>query len=247
MENNNKFPDIKPDLSKLSQSVDFSNASKQTNQKVIVTEDVQLENPEIIINRSNKKLIWSIFAIVMAVIIAGSLLLFVFPKPVSPMDIAIELQANYELIEFEEHPEKRDNVMPGDQLKIKFVIKSIDDLEGSTAEGFIRVKFYSTIGDNYYANMFSINSTNPEWADNWIEGADGYYYLKYTLLANDKVEVTDNITVSKKLDSSYQGKTVTLHMMVEYLQAGEGGFQAIESIWETAPTTWKEQFRNNWG
>lgn len=247
MEENNKISDIKPDLSKLSQSVDIKQKSPDNMpQKVILTEDVLLDNPEIIINKSNKKLIWSIFAILMSVIIAGTLLLFVFPKPTSPMDIAIDLQANYELIEFDEHPEKKENVMPGDSLKIKFVIKSID-IEGSTAEVFIRVKFYSTIGENYYANMFSINSTNPEWTNNWIEGADGYYYLKSTLLANQSVEVTDSIKVSTKIDNSFQGKQVTMHMMVECLQAGEGGFQAIESTWETAPTSWKESFRNNWG
>lgn len=247
MEENNKIPDIKPDLSKLSQSVDIKQKSpNDMPQKVILTEDVSLDNPEIIINKSNKKLIWSIFAILMSVIIAGTLLLFVFPKPTSPVDIAIDLETDYELVEFDEHPEKQTDVMPGDSLKIKFVIKSIA-LEDSTAQVFIRIKFYSTIGENYYANLFTMNKTSPEWSNNWIEGADGYYYLKSTLLANQSVEVTDSIKVSTKIDNSFQGKEITLCMMAECLQAGEGGFQAIESTWETAPTSWKDNFRNNWG
>lgn len=201
---------------------------------VLNSQVVENENP-VLVTSSKKKKLLTIFAIILiAIIVASTIYVIVKPKPTSPLDINIDFVVGSE-IKFDEETELANRkVLPGDTLKSKFFVKSVADENNANSAVFVRVSVYASVDGRVYRNMFKFVTT-----EDWIMGADGYFYMYGTLKANEMVEVTSNLILDEKIGNEMQGKTLTITFVGECLQAGEDGFSAIQSYWKSAPTQWK--------
>lgn len=230
------LPTNKPNLDSLSEK----------KSSVVGIEKVEKSNPEMILSNSKtKKLIITLISLILCVIIATTIIVVVSPKSWQPNDVKIDFQIgidSVEKIEFEQSTTEPMQLMPGDSLSAKYSIKSIA-LENSEAEVYVRVMFLVQVDNNYDSNVLIFDTSSSSWQENWIMGADGFAYLKSTLKADQSIDFLNKITLNKNLDNSYQGKTVNIVFYGECLQAGQEGFSAIETMWQTAPTLWKNQFR----
>ena len=230
------LPTSKPNLDKLD--------NKKTS--VVGVEKVAKSNPEMILSNSKtKKLIITLVSLILCVIIATTVIVIVSPKSWQPNDINIDFQVGLESInkiEFDQSTSEPTSLMPGDSMNAKFSIKSVAE-EGSSAEVYVRVMFFAEVDNNYDSNVLIFDTSSSSWAESWIMGADGFAYYKQTLKANQSVDFLNKVILNKNLDNTYQGKTIKVIFYGECLQAGQEGFSAIESIWQTAPTLWKNQFR----
>ena len=230
------LPTSKPNLDKLN--------DKKTS--VVGVEKVAKSHPEVILSNSKtKKLIITLISLILCVILATTIIIIVSPKSWKPNDINIEFQVGLESIdkiEFDQSTSEPTSLMPGDSLNAKYSIKSIAR-EDSSAEVYVRVMFFAEVDGAYNSNVLLFDTSSSSWSDNWIMGADGFAYYKKTLKADQSVDFLNRVILNKDLDNSYQGKTIKIVFYGECLQAGEEGFSAIESMWQTAPILWKNQFR----
>ena len=230
------LPTSKPNLDKLD--------NKKTS--VVGVEKVAKSNPEMILSNSKtKKLIITLVSLILCVIIATTVIVIVSPKSWQPNDINIDFQVGLESInkiEFDQSTSEPTSLMPGDTMNAKFSIKSVARGD-SNAEVYVRVMFFAEVDNNYNSNVLLFDTSSSSWAENWIMGADGFAYFKRTLKADQSVDFLNKVVLNKNLDNSYQGKTIKIVFYGECLQAGQEGFSAIESMWQTAPTLWKNQFR----
>lgn len=230
------LPTNKPKIDKLDE--------KKSN--VVGVEKVSKSNPEMILSNSKtKKLIITLVSLILCVIIATTVIIVVSPKSWQPSDINIDFQVGLESIDkidFDQSTPERTTVMPGDALSAKYSIKSVAP-EGSTAEVYVRVMFYAQIDGAYNSNVVLFDTSSSNWDSHWVMGADGFAYYKQTLKVGESINFVDKVVINKHLDNSYQGKTIQIVFYGECLQAGEEGFSAIESMWQTAPILWKNQFR----
>lgn len=230
----------KPDLNKIG-SVEVHN-TQNTSQNKISSQPVQPQNPEVIVGTKNTKLIVTIVSFVMALVFTAVALVLCLPQASSPNDIKIQLGADikYDVSGESELPEGTTiTLMPGDSLNSKFSVssKSLDE-NNNVSEVFIRVKIYTLVEENYFSNLFAFDMASNEWVQNWMVGADGFMYLRKTLVADSSVEFANKLTLDKNIDSSLSGKTINLVFYVEALQAER---QAIESYWQTSPQTWRDE------
>lgn len=216
----------------------------ETKSYSISSRKVDADNPELIVGQKSRKLLITILSLLLALIIVTTVIVVILPSASSPTEIKIELSVEFELtpidIVGEIPPGTTIKLMPGDSLNAKYSVKSTDE-EGSTDEVFIRIKVYATSGGNYYDNLFVFDNTTEEWRENWMIAADGYIYLRKTLKANEQIDFMSKLTLNKNIDNTMQEKTIHVHFLAEALQAGEGGKQAIASIWETSPQVWRDE------
>lgn len=246
MEENNIKPPILPS-NKKEKKIKPAKQKQQVQVNVLNSVEVENQNPVLVTSSKKKRLSIIISILLLAVILASTLFIVILPKPTSPVDINIDFQVNSTIngkndIMFDEETELADyKLLPGDTLHSTYFVKSIADDEN--AEVYVRVCLYATVEGRTYRTMFKFNAYEETTTEGkkigWIMGADGYYYMYGTLKANQMIEVTSNIVLDQKIGNEMQGKSVTLTFVGECLQAGEDGFSAIQSIWKSAPTTWK--------
>lgn len=214
----------------------------------ISAKNVDNQNPELIVGSSRgRKLFITIISLVMALVLATVIFAVFLPRPSSPNDIFITLSADMNIVKIDSDvPEGTDiKLMPGDSLNSKFKVASAGTDEFSKAEVFIRVKIYAIVDENYYDNLFTFDTASEEWLNNWMVAADGYVYLRKVLVANTSIEFASKLTLDKNIGNDMQGRQIQLVFLAEALQAGEDGQQAIASIWETAPQTWRDEIISN--
>lgn len=234
----------RPDLSGMQKKVDAKNNK-------ISSSKVDNENPQVILGTKSRKITIIVLVILLALVLAATSVAVFVPPASSPNEIYMDISVSFDLSPIKAdvplEPGEKIILLPGDSLTGSYAITST--AEDINSEVFIRVKIYSIVHEagieNYYDNLFTFDYTSEEWRSNWMMAADGYIYLRKTLKANSSVEVTNKLTLSKDLDNSLQGKKVTIYFLAEALQAGEGGQQAIASIWETAPSIWRDEILSN--
>lgn len=238
----------KIDLSKLN---DKKFEKKETT--IISMQPAEKVNPELVINNKTRKFVIFLISILAAIVLATVTVFVFLPKPTSPMEIDINFSVDsFNLDFFEERPVGQSNkIMPGESFistfKISALTKSQVDEEHQSQdvpeEVFVRVKLYGIVGHNYYDTVFEFDETNPAWTNNWLPASDGYIYYKHILPAGQTIDVLNKVRINPNLSNKFQGKTLKVCFVAECLQAGENGYQAIESEWVTAPFIWKAQFQ----
>ncbi|MGN1212856.1 MAG: hypothetical protein ACI4TZ_02320 [Christensenellales bacterium] len=248
-QNNKISPPAKPNIRpNLPNGVNFTNTI-QTKPMTKLEQSSDKKNTTIVkqekINKKTTKplstkikIITSVVAIVVALSLLTGLIYLAFIKPYTPMDISINFSANMDFISDgtsgEETPRK---AMPGDDFDLSYVIKS-ESIEGEESYAvYVRITSYAICENNYYGNIFSISFVD----NNWYVGNDGYYYYKGVLQPDTTIDSVKAIHINEWVGNEFASKTVSVCLVAEALQAGNG---SAESIWPTAPQEWLNIVKN---
>ena len=207
---------------------------KKVEEKVLTGQSVKEKNPVLVTSSKTKNTLLIIALFLVALIMASVLFVAVLPHTKPQVDISVEFKVDSQIQIDEEYVTGEKKLLPGDTFKGTYSVRTSADEDNSNAEVYVRVAVFAEIDNKYVKNVFQIKPN-----DNWILGADGFYYMYGTLKANEMVEIVSDMVLNKDLDNSFQGKQVKIVFVGECLQAGEDGFSAIQSVWKEAPTQWK--------
>ena len=241
----------KPDLSKLYEPIEENKKPKKEKVKKPVSlgvKEVLTEAPTLIVEVEKNRWIVKVLIVLISAVLVGTGLYFVLPEASSPVEISIDFQlknVEFDFIDIQPYQEDPTDIklMPGDSFLMRYTIASIDDDEIPNEEVFVRVKFYAICDDIAYNNLISLDTTHSNWLENWTVGADGYLYYNGTLNENESFDAVNRLMLSTAIGNEFQGKTVQIVLLAECLQAGENGYQSIQSEWETAPYVWKDSWK----
>lgn len=211
--------------------------------KEFASQTIQEKNPVLVTHSNRKKIIVLVALFLVAIILATTLFAVVLPKSYTPLDIDVQFEVDANINIGADYETGNKKLMPGDTFDGTYSVKIVSEDDNSNAEVFVRVAIFAKIDGKAQTNIFQLNPSEQDW----ILGADGFYYMYGTLKANELVTVVSDIVLNKDLDNSYQGKNVSLIFVGECLQAGEMGSSAIEAIWKEAPSQWKQSQRENKG
>ncbi len=201
--------------------------------------------------KSAKKVVIASLVVLLALIIAVSVtLILVFPNQKRVNDISISFEPSVvfqPVIAGAGQGEERQYVMPGDEVKCTFNIKSAINSksdESVNLDVFVRFKFDFDTEDNYFSTL-TLNFID---GDMWYKGVDGYYYLTKGLSSpsgvlspGEEIEIIKGFYIDTALGNEFAGKTVRVNFDCQALQAN---YQAIVELWPTAPYQWASQYRN---
>lgn len=207
---------------------------KVAKEKVLTGQSVKDKNPVLVTANKTSHTILIIALFLAAFIMATVLLVTVLPQAVPPVDISVRFEVDSHIEIDEEYSTGNKKLLPGDTFKGTYSVRTTADEGNSDAEVYVRVAIFAEIDDRYVKNVLQIAPN-----ENWILGADGFYYMYGTLKANEMVQIVSDMVLNKDLDNSFQGKNIKIVFVGECLQAGEDGFSAIQSVWKEAPTQWK--------
>ncbi len=122
--------------------------------------------------------------------------------------------------------EKITGVMPGRTVsKIPYVVG-----EEGTQPFYTRVKVDTTItladGTEPETNKYVTLNYNE---DNWVEGADGWWYYQGTVEANDRVALFTEVAFNPKMPNTYQDCEVVIKVTAQAVQVKNNPVPVAES------------------
>ncbi len=154
--------------------------SKYPSSSIVRQQEVNQDNPVLVIGFKHKKLVISLIAIIVSLLIAVGIVFAVLPMPTRPADVEIEFRVTGELdlirLDSTVSPGEIQKVMPGDAFNSKFTVSNIDRFNNN-GKVYVRVRLISYIEENGFENAYyDIFNYNMEGNTNWIEGCDGLLY-----------------------------------------------------------------------
>lgn len=217
-----------------------------TNNVVLGTEE-KTSAPKTFSKFGKKFWIILLIFLIAFVVTVVSVVTFTGKDPILPTDIIISLQANgeYDFSTIDRFETSTDeytiNLMPGDEFKGAFNLKSISNEEDPTKNGtvFVRFRLFSEVEQNYHNDIFDILlDTESENYSNWFRGLDGYYYFEDLLDVNEEISIETYISINEdKANNYFQGKSITINCIFEVLQTS--AYQSITEVWTGAPYLWR--------